>query len=41
VTGVGITSMRDRAAELGGTCTIERQTPSGTRVHVTMPLATP
>jgi signal transduction histidine kinase len=37
-TGVGLTSMRERAEELGGTCLIERRTGSGTRVSVTLPL---
>jgi two-component system, NarL family, sensor kinase len=36
--GVGISSMRERAAELGGTCTIERRTPTGTLVRATIPL---
>ena len=31
--GVGITSMRERAAELGGRCTVERRTPRGTMVR--------
>jgi two-component system, NarL family, sensor kinase len=38
-TGVGIPSMRERAAELGGTCVIEAGAPSGTRVLVQLPLA--
>ncbi len=36
--GVGLRSMRERAAELGGTCTIERLTPAGTRVSARLPL---
>jgi two-component system NarL family sensor kinase len=36
--GVGITSMRERAAELGGLVLIERQQPRGTRVRVVLPL---
>lgn len=36
--GVGITSMRERATELGGTCTIDRRVPSGTRVRISIPL---
>jgi signal transduction histidine kinase len=36
--GVGITSMRERAAELGGSCTIEPRTPHGTLVRVCVPL---
>jgi two-component system, NarL family, sensor kinase len=31
--GVGITSMRERASELGGTCSISRRDPSGTTVR--------
>lgn len=37
-TGVGITSMRERAAELGGTCTIEAQPGAGTRITAVLPL---
>jgi signal transduction histidine kinase len=36
--GVGITSMRERAAELGGECLIISQSGSGTRVQVRLPL---
>jgi two-component system, NarL family, sensor kinase len=36
--GVGITSMRERAAELGGTCRIEPRTPCGILVRVCVPL---
>jgi signal transduction histidine kinase len=39
--GVGITSMRERATELGGTCTIEPRMPSGTLVRATFPLGPP
>ncbi len=39
--GVGITSMRERATELGGTCTIDGRRPSGTRVRVSIPLGAP
>jgi len=39
--GVGISSMRERAAELGGRCTIERRTPTGTLVRATVPLELP
>jgi len=35
--GVGVRSMRERVAELGGTCTIE-PAATGTRVAVTLPL---
>ena len=36
--GVGLVSMRERAAELGGRCTIERISAGGTRVLVWLPL---
>jgi len=36
--GVGMTSMRERAAELGGTCRIEPGAAGGTRVVVRLPL---
>ena len=39
VPGVGLLSMRERAAELGGWCTISSATP-GTRVHAHLPLVT-
>jgi two-component system NarL family sensor kinase len=35
--GVGITSMRERASELGGTCSIARREPTGTTVHAVLP----
>ena len=35
--GVGLISMRERAAELGGTCVIEPQDGGGTRVRVELP----
>jgi signal transduction histidine kinase len=38
-TGVGIASMRERAAELGGTCLIESGVTGGTHVLVHLPLA--
>ncbi|HEX6383368.1 MAG TPA: histidine kinase [Anaerolineae bacterium] len=36
--GVGLLSMRERAAELGGTCIIESRRGVGTRVHVRLPV---
>lgn len=36
--GVGLRSMRERAAELGGTCTIERGATHGTRLIVSLPV---
>lgn len=36
--GVGLTSIRERVAELGGICEIEAQPISGTRLHVRLPL---
>ncbi len=36
--GVGIVSMRERAAELGGVCTIEDASPHGTIVRASIPL---
>jgi signal transduction histidine kinase len=36
--GVGLASMRERAAELGGTCLIEPLPTGGTRVLATLPL---
>jgi signal transduction histidine kinase len=35
--GLGLASMRDRAGELGGTCTIEDAEPHGTRVIARLP----
>ncbi len=37
--GVGLASMRERAAELGGTCVIEPRPGGGTRVLARLPLA--
>jgi signal transduction histidine kinase len=37
--GVGFTSMRERAAELGGECTIENIPSGGTRVGARLPIA--
>jgi signal transduction histidine kinase len=36
--GVGITAMRERAAELGGSCTVETLATGGTRVFASLPL---
>ncbi len=36
--GVGLASMRERASELGGTCTVECRTTGGTRVQAVLPL---
>ena len=36
--GVGLHSMRERAAELGGTCVIEKRDGAGTRVCARLPL---
>jgi signal transduction histidine kinase len=38
--GVGLTSMRERAQELGGECCIEASVPHGTRVWARLPLPT-
>lgn len=38
ITGVGLVSMRERAIELGGTCTIQPGAAGGTRVAVWLPL---
>jgi len=39
--GVGLTSMRERAAELGGEYSIENQPTGGTRVRAELPIAKP
>jgi two-component system, NarL family, sensor kinase len=39
--GVGWTSMRERAAELGGSCTITRRPEGGTLVRAVLPLPNP
>jgi len=36
--GIGIASMRERATELGGSCTIEQRQPQGTLVRAIFPL---
>ncbi|MFB9994927.1 sensor histidine kinase [Deinococcus oregonensis] len=36
--GIGLTSMRERAEELGGTLTLTSSPGVGTRIHVTLPL---
>jgi signal transduction histidine kinase len=38
VPGVGLSSMRERAAELGGSCSVGPADPSGTRVHAVLPI---
>ena len=40
VAGVGLSSMRERAVELGGTCEVESIPPAGTRVMAHLPLPT-
>jgi signal transduction histidine kinase len=37
--GIGLASMRERAAELGGACTVEAASSDGTRVVAVLPLA--
>jgi two-component system, NarL family, sensor kinase len=37
--GVGLSSMHERAAELGGSCVVESTREGGTRVYVRLPLA--
>ena len=39
--GVGLTAMRERAAELGGSVDVGPSSPRGTRVHVQLPAALP
>lgn len=38
--GVGLVGMRERAAELGGSCVVEDTEPHGTRVYARLPLRT-
>ena len=37
-TGIDLSSMRERAAELGGWCTVEAPPSGGTRVRAYLPL---
>jgi signal transduction histidine kinase len=39
--GIGLISMRERAAEIGGECVIERLDAGGTRVRAMLPLQVP
>jgi signal transduction histidine kinase len=41
VRGVGLVAMTERAAEVGGTCTVGAAAPGGTRVVAMLPLGTP
>jgi two-component system, NarL family, sensor kinase len=36
--GVGLTSMRERAEELGGTCTVRKNPAGGTSVWAALPV---
>jgi signal transduction histidine kinase len=38
--GVGLGAMQERAAELGGECTVSPLAPAGTRVFALLPLDT-
>jgi signal transduction histidine kinase len=38
--GVGLRSMQERAAELGGTCALERMLTGGTRIVIDLPIST-
>lgn len=37
--GIGLLAMRERAAELGGTCTVDSSSDTGTRVRAVLPVA--
>jgi signal transduction histidine kinase len=39
IAGVGLSSMRERAEELGGTCVVEPVSSGGTRVRAKLPCA--
>ena len=39
--GVGLSSMRERAAELGGRCEVGNASPTGTRIFARLPLVGP
>ena len=39
--GVGLSSMRERAEELGGSCVVESSSAGGTRVRATLPCTAP
>jgi two-component system NarL family sensor kinase len=41
VPGVGLSSIRERTAELGGACTIAREPSGGTIVRARLPVARP
>jgi signal transduction histidine kinase len=38
-TGVGLSSIRERAGELGGECSVEQVADGGTRVQARLPIA--
>jgi signal transduction histidine kinase len=39
ILGVGLRSMRERAAELGGSCQVMRAAEGGTRIRASLPIA--